>query len=84
MAGTITILYFGRLPDLLRRGSEELRLPPGVADVRGLLAYLRRRGPTWERLLAEGAVRVTVNKEFAEPGTPVGDGDEVAIVSASL
>ncbi len=80
----VRILYFGRLPDLLRRGSEELRLPPGISDVRGLLAHLRRRGGVWERALAEDAVRVTVNRAFASPETPVGDGDEVALVSVSL
>ncbi len=80
----VRILYFGRLPDLLRRGSEELRLPPGISDVRGLLAHLRRRGGVWERALAEDAVKVTVNRAFASPETPVGDGDEVALVSVSL
>ena len=80
----VKILYFGRLPDLLRRGSEELRLPPGVSDVRGLLAHLRRRGGVWERALAEEAVKVTVNRAFASPETPVADGDEVALVSVSL
>ncbi len=80
----LRILYFGRLPDLLGRASEEFALPAGVGDVRGLLAHLRRRGGIWERALAEEAVKVTVNREFASPQTPVGDGDEVAFVSVSL
>ncbi len=80
----LRILYFGRLPDLLGRASEELALPAGVGDVRGLLAHLRRRGGAWERALAEEAVKVTVNREFASPETPVADGDEVALVSVSL
>ncbi len=80
----LRILYFGRLPDLLGRASEELALPAGVGDVRGLLAHLRRRGGAWERALAKEAVKVTVNRAFASPETPVADGDEVALVSVSL
>ncbi len=78
------ILYFGSLPDLLERGEEEFHLPKNVKDVQGLLDYLGRRGDTWRRGLAPDRVRVTVNKEFAEPDTAIGDDDEIAIVSVSL
>ncbi|HEB80998.1 MAG TPA: molybdopterin synthase sulfur carrier subunit, partial [Chromatiales bacterium] len=51
-------------------------------DITGLLAWLRERGPRWAGVLQSDAVKVTVNKSFAGPGTQVRDGDEVAIVSA--
>ncbi|HDK02962.1 MAG TPA: hypothetical protein ENG84_03865, partial [Gammaproteobacteria bacterium] len=54
------------------------------ADVAGLLAWLRERGPRWARILQSDAVKVTVNKSFADPGTQVRDGDEVAIVSVGI
>lgn len=57
-------------------------MPASVIDVRGLLQWLRGRGGTWERALAEDVVRVTVNKQFAAPATPVKNSDEIAIVSA--
>lgn len=74
------ILYFASLVEAFGRSSEEVELPTEVVDVAGLLAWLRERGQPWTRLVAEGAVRVTVNKQFAEMRTPVADGDEVALV----
>lgn len=74
------ILYFASLVDAFGRSSEAVELPAEVRDVAGLLAWLRERGQPWTRLLAEGAVRVTVNKQFAEMKTPVTDGDEIALV----
>jgi molybdopterin synthase sulfur carrier subunit len=80
----IRILYFAKLVDLLGRSSEDADPPPAVADIDGLLAWLRKRGPRWAGVLQSGAVKVTVNKSFADPGTQVRDGDEVAIISAGI
>jgi sulfur-carrier protein len=74
------ILYFASLVEAFGRSSEEVELPAEVRDVAALLDWLRERGQPWARLLAEGAVRVTVNKQFAETKTPVADGDEIALV----
>lgn len=76
------ILYFAYLVDKLGRASEEFQLPAGVNTVGALLAELRRRGGVWEKALADGAVKVTVNKQFADPATPIDDHCEIAIVSA--
>jgi molybdopterin converting factor small subunit len=78
------LLFFGSLPNKLGLGSQDIPLPLTVKDVRGLLAWLRKRGRTWELYLAEDRVQVTVNKQFAEPDTPVSDEDEIAIVSIGL
>lgn len=74
------ILYFATLVDKLGSASEELTLPATVADVQALLAWLRARGASWERALAEGAVQVTVNRQFAGPETRIDDSAEIAIV----
>ncbi|HQU16678.1 MAG: hypothetical protein B7Z66_06730 [Chromatiales bacterium 21-64-14] len=76
------ILYFAKLVDLIGRDAEETDLPPSVSDVGTLLAWLRERGPRWNDALAEHAVKVTVNKSFTDPSSPVTNGDEIAIVSA--
>ncbi len=76
------ILYFAYLVDKLGRASEEFELPAGVNTVGALLVALRRRGGVWEKALAEDAVKVTVNKQFAAPATPIDDRCEIAIVSA--
>lgn len=78
------LLFFGSLPDKLGLGAQDIPLPFTVKDVRGLLAWLRKRGRNWELYLAEDRVQVTVNKGFAELDTPVSDADEIAIISIGL
>jgi molybdopterin converting factor small subunit len=54
-----------------------------VTDVTTLLAWLRRRERERGYLLADDTVRVTVNRQFAEPFTRIDDGDEIAVVPTS-
>lgn len=73
------ILYFAWLRERMGRSEEELRLPQGVATVGALAAWLRARDAAGAAAFAEAAVvRAAVNQEFAQPDTPVTDGDEVA------
>ena len=77
---TIEMRYFARLREAFGLEQEALALPGTVQDVGGLVAWLRARGGAWERELAPGKpVRVAVNHDMAEPGTRIGNGDEVAI-----
>lgn len=78
------LLYFGSLPDLLDRAAEDLSLPESVTNVESLLTWLRGRGGNWQRVLVEGAVQVTVNKQFAEMNTTLSNADEIAIISIGL
>lgn len=43
---------------------------------------LRARGGPWEKWLGEDKVQVTVNRQFADPSTPIAADAEVAIVSS--
>lgn len=74
------ILYFSTLVDKVGTSSEEVALPESVAVVRTLLAWLRARGGDWGKALKEDAVRVTVNRQFAEVGTALNDKMEIAII----
>lgn len=75
----VKLRYFARLREDLGTGAEELDLPAGVSTVAALRSYLAGRGGAWADALAGGrALRVAVNHEMAEPGTPVRTGDEVA------
>lgn len=76
------LLYFAGLVDQLGRASEEVALPAEVNTVEALLAWLRRRGGAWGPALQVNAVRVTVNKQFSVPATPVKNQDEIALVPA--
>ncbi len=79
----IKVLYFNYLANKLRKESEELTPPAGVETVEHLLAWLRRVKGDRGYLLADDAVRVTVNKQFAEPFTRLDPGDEIGIVPNS-
>lgn len=77
---TIRILYFARLREAFGLDGEVLELPPGCADVAGLLALLRARGGAWADELAAGRVfRVAVDQLMAERSTALVLGAEVAI-----
>jgi molybdopterin converting factor small subunit len=78
----LRILYFAYLPDQLGTSSEEVSLPESVSNVGALLVMLRARGGPWEKWLGEDKVKVTVNRQFAEPSTPIAADAEIAIISA--
>jgi len=80
---SVRLLYFAWLAQLLHKEQESLVLPASVRDIKGLLAFLRKRYPDRERYFQDDEVQATVNKQFSEPFTPIDDGDEVALVLAS-
>ena len=74
------LLYFAWVRTRIGCSEEDVDLPDGVADVAGLIAWLKTRGAGYEAALADGqVVRVAVNQEFAKPDDPVGPNDEVAL-----
>ncbi|RDH81127.1 MAG: hypothetical protein DIZ80_13505 [endosymbiont of Galathealinum brachiosum] len=81
---TIRLMYFmTNMLKVTRKETEELPLPGSIRDIEKLLKLLRMRGEHWERMFAEDAVQITVNKQFAELFTKLEDGDEVAFVPVS-
>jgi DUF971 family protein/molybdopterin converting factor small subunit len=77
---TIKLLYFIELAKISGKDEEDVEIPDSVTDVESLLAWLRRRGPSWKESFADDRVQITVNRQFAEPYTLIEHGDEVAIV----
>jgi len=78
---SIKILYFmDNMLRVTRKESEQLTLPSAVVDVQSLLKFLRMNGEGWQKMFADDAVQVTVNKHFSELFTVIENGDEVAIV----
>ena len=76
----IEILYFAYLRERLGIERELVSQTPDVSTLGELVAHLRARGGAWAEALAEGEpLMMAVNQEMARPGTPVGDGDEVAL-----
>lgn len=72
------ILYFASLREKLGTGSEELSLPAGVVDIRGLIGLLAARGGQWEGLASVRNLRCAVNQEMAWLDSPIGSADEIA------
>ncbi|MBT7443019.1 MAG: DUF971 domain-containing protein [Methylococcales bacterium] len=77
---TIKVLYFVNFVRELGKESEEITVPKSVIDISTLLAYLRKRGERWERLLQEDRVQVMVNKAISEMFTVFETGDEIGLV----
>ena len=77
---SINILYFMRLANIAGKDSETVDIPDSVNTVAALLSWLRERGEQWNAEFNDERVQVTVNKNFAEPSTPIEPGNEVAIV----
>lgn len=74
----ITIRYFARLREALGTAEEQISLPPDVATVGDLRAWLGNRGAPWSAELAAPAVLTAVNLEAAQADAPIADGDEIA------
>jgi len=74
----ITVRLFAILKD--KAGREELLIDAGHETVSELLARIAAEYPALKDMLSPGRVIISVNHEFVKPGSPVHDGDEVAIM----
>lgn len=73
------VLYFAILRERMGRAEESLAMPPGVASVSDLAAWLRTRDTAGASAFAPDApVRAAVNQSIAQPDTALADGDEIA------
>jgi len=73
------IRYFAWLKQRTGCAEEELDLPPEVATVADLMAYLGRRHPRFaEAAAGQGVVRCAVDQTHAEPTVLLAGAREVA------
>ena len=80
MNAPVRLLYFAWLRARIGVTQEEVALPAEVADVAGLLDWLRQRGPRYAEALRDlSVVRVAVNQDYVGRDHPVRAGDEVAL-----
>ena len=74
------ILYFAWLREKVGVAEEEVSLPEHVADLAGLVEWLRTRSPGHADALADtDNVRFAVNLDHARLDHAVAQGDEVAL-----
>lgn len=74
------ILYFSTLADRLGKTAEEVKLPANVQDLRGLLAFLRKRGEEWPVYLIDDKIQATVNRNFVQLDAGINDQDEIGLM----
>jgi molybdopterin synthase sulfur carrier subunit len=73
------LLYFAWLREKLGTSSEEVELPPEVATVAELIAWLQARGPRHAAAFApENIVRCAVDQDFSTPEASIRHAREVA------
>jgi molybdopterin synthase sulfur carrier subunit len=79
VGATLQILYFAWIREKAGLAGEEITPPASIADVAGLINWLRQRGGGPATALADlRMVRVAVNQEYVGLDHPVRPGDEVA------
>ncbi|GGX62747.1 hypothetical protein GCM10011309_10900 [Litorimonas cladophorae] len=74
------ILFFGRFSDLAER--IEVELPPSVTDKATLTAYLSETVEGFAAIAALPDTRISVNMMVSMNEAAVGNGDEIAYMSA--
>jgi len=75
----LTVLYFARLREALRREREVVDVPPDITTVAQLRAWLVARGEPWASAFGEvKRIRAAVDQAMAQDATPLHDGAEVA------
>jgi molybdopterin converting factor subunit 1 len=76
----VTLLYFAWVRQIIGKSEEAMALPPGISDLRGLIAHLRGLGSNYARALGdEDRLRLAVNQRHAGLDASIADGDEIAI-----
>jgi molybdopterin synthase sulfur carrier subunit len=74
----INVVFFARIRDQLGIDQIHIPLPDGVNSLLQFTAYLTATHPSFAGIIDQPTVLVAVNQEFAQPQTPVEDGDEIA------
>ncbi len=73
------LVYFAWVRERIGRPEETLDLPPDVATVADLVAWLKGRGEEYAYAFeAEGVVRAAVDRVHAKPETALAGASEVA------
>ena len=71
------VLFFGMLKELVGRSTEEIDLPPG-ADLRSVFEHYAAGQPRLREMAS--SIVMARNHEFADLGTRLADGDEIAFL----
>ena len=74
------VLYFAWLRTTIGKAEEQMPRPAGVATIADLITHLAGLSPRHAEAFANPAViKAAINQDYAEPETPIADGDEIAL-----
>jgi len=74
------VLYFAWLRTRVGHAEDQVDLPKGVHDVRGLIEHLKAKGPNYAEALKDlSTVRVAVNHDYVKLDHRLKPTDEVAL-----
>jgi molybdopterin synthase sulfur carrier subunit len=73
------LLYFAWVKEKVGKGSEDVALPPGIATVGELIAWLKTRGPEFANAFQrEEVIRAAIDRSHARHDAPIGGAREIA------
>ena len=73
------LLYFAWVKEKVGKSSEDIALPPGIATVGELIAWLKTRGPEFANAFArEEVIRAAIDRSHARHDAPIGGAREIA------
>jgi molybdopterin synthase sulfur carrier subunit len=76
----VKLLYFAWVREKIGKAEETVELPPGVATVADLVAWLKDRGPEYAEAFARpGVVRAAVDRMHAQPAAAIAGAREIAL-----
>lgn len=75
----VKLLYFAWVRERIGRPGESLELPPNLATVRDLVAWLVTRGPEYGEAFARpDLVRVAIDQTHVKPDAAIAGAREIA------
>jgi molybdopterin converting factor small subunit len=74
----VSVLLFSVLRDAVGRGALDVDLPEGSSGADLIVQLARTYAPIQQ---VAGHVRLGINQRYTDPGTPLHEGDEVALIT---
>ena len=75
----VKLLYFAWVREKIGRGEETVDIPEDVADVAGLVQWLRGRGEEYKSAFADPhTVRAAVDQQHVKPEAAIAEAREIA------
>jgi sulfur-carrier protein len=73
------LLYFAWVREKVGKGAEDIALPPEIATIGELIAWLKTRGPEFAQAFArDEVIRAAIDRSHVRHDAPIGNAREIA------